>query len=126
MACKLYGYDCALIAAVTGMTTVSCLVLQQLKAIHIGLQSVVMACASSDHSCTAYMYMSCKHVQMCMHNDNPDYSMYLESVISRLVMGQHQSLQLIPLFSLVASSIFPRMMLLTGKSRGLGLAVTKG
>jgi len=91
IACNLYGCGCSLIAAVTGMATVSCFVLQQLKAIHIGLQSVVMPCASSGLSCTAYMYMSHANLCRCACTMNPDYSMYLKSRMCRLVMGQGYS-----------------------------------
>jgi hypothetical protein len=68
-------------------------------------------------------------MQMRMHNDNPEHSMHLESVICHLVMNQHQQTQCLQLFSLVVSSSMislSRMMLLTGQSRGLGMAVTKG
>lgn len=88
VACTLYGYDCSLIAAVTGMTTVSCFVLQQLKAMHTGLQLVVMACASSGLSCAAYMYTPHAYLCRCACTMNSDYSMYLKSRICRLVMGQ--------------------------------------
>ncbi|DBA83610.1 TPA: hypothetical protein ACH3X1_006178 [Trebouxia sp. C0004] len=86
MAHTLYSYDCSLIAAVIVTSTVSSCVLQQLKAINIGMQSTVAACASSG-------LMRSMHVarisMMCMHNDNPERSIYIESVICRLVMGQH-------------------------------------
>jgi len=88
VACTLYGYDCSLIAAVTGMTTVSCFVLQQLKAMNTGLQLVVMACASSGLSCAAYMYTPHAYLCRCACTMNSDYSMYLKSRICRLVMGQ--------------------------------------
>jgi len=88
VACTLYGYDCSLIAAVTGMTTVSCFVLQQLKAMNTGLQSVVMACASSGLSCAAYTYTPHAYLCRCACTMNSDYSMYLKSRICRLVMGQ--------------------------------------
>ena len=87
VACTLYGYDCSLIAAVTGMTTVSCFVLQQLKAMNTGLQLVVMACASSGLSCAAYMYTPHAYLCRCACTMNSDYSMYLKSRICRLVMG---------------------------------------